>query len=261
MNPKNRTDEQRKKHRLYMQQWRLKNKQSKHEPLERPKGQNKEQGRKSLPSTTNINNTNSTLTNLTRKTKKLKTKKQKKSLNKIKVSVGSFKPKNIVLSKLSNESYSKYRSLYMRSYRIRLKIKELNNNKPHGYRTQRSVLYKSLVEVNKDAKVFFKSIGGVYDRVKKVENKFDSETNTLTFIDTVWKFENRLRDYLKLGKFMYYNFVNLGKTYNFRLHLVSTILLAWDDVLDAAYEVGGTTPMVNVYEDYNKSKLTVVVVY
>ena len=243
-----------------MQQWRLNKKQSTIKPLERPQGQNKKQRRKSLPSNSNTNSTNS-IDSLTRKTKKSKVKKHKKTLNKIKVSVGNFKPKNIVLSKLSNESYAKYRALYMRSYRIRLKIQELNDNKPKGYRSARSLLYKLLVEVNKDAKIFFKSIGGIYDKVKKVENKFDSDTNTLTFIDTVWKFENRLRDYLKFGKFMYYNFVNLGKTYNFRLHKISTILMSWDDVLDAAYEVGGTTPMVNVYEDYDKSKLTVVVVY
>jgi len=244
-----------------MQQWRLKVKKSKHKPLERPQGQNNEQRRKPLPSTTNTIDTNSRLTNSTRKIKKTKPKNRKKVANKIKVSVGSFKPKNIVLSKLSKDSYSKYRSLYMRSYRIRLKIKELNKSKPNGYRTQRSALYKSLVEVNKESKAFFKGLGGIYEKVKKVDNEFNAEINTLTFVDTVWKFENRLRDYLKLGKFMYYNFVNLGKTYNFKIHLVSTILMAWDDVLDAAYEVGGTTPMVNVYEDYNKSKLTVVVVY
>jgi len=248
-----------------MQQWRLNKKQSTLEPLGCPQGQNKEQRRKPLPSninTTNtINSTNNILNSLTRKTKKSKVKKHKKTLNKIKVSVGNFKPKNIVLSKLSKELYSKYRALYMRSYRIRLKIQELNDNKPRGYRSARSLLYKLLVEVNKDAKIFFKSIGGIYDKVKKVSNEFNPGTNTLTFVDTVWKFENRLRDYLKFGKFMYYNFVNLGKTYNFRLHKISTILMSWDDVLDAAYEVGGTTPMVNVYEDYNKSKLTVVVVY
>ena len=264
-NPKKRTDEQKQKHRLYMQQWRLNRKQSTIKPLERPQGQNNSQSlkrkRKTLPSNSNTNSTNSILTNSTRKIKKTKPKNRKKVANKIKVSVGSFKPKNVVLSKLSKDSYSKYRSLYMRSYRIRLKIKELNKSKPNGYRTQRSALYKSLVEVNKESKAFFKGLGGVYDKVKKVDNEFNAETNTLTFVDTVWKFENRLRDYLKLGKFMYYNFVNLGKTYNFKIHLVSTILMAWDDVLDAAYEVGCTTPMVNVYEDYNKSKLTVVVVY
>jgi hypothetical protein len=224
---KKRTDAEREKHRLYMREWRAK--------------------RKSQPGT--------------KKAKSKPVSKGKKTKQKKKVSIGSFKPKNIKLSELTAEQYREYRRLYMRSYRLRKKINELNTKKPKGWRTKRSDIYKDLVEVNKEAKGFFKDIGGKYERVERVESGYDEETNILTSTPTVWQFENRLRDYLKKGQFVYYNFVDLQKTYNINIHNISTILMAWDEVLNSAYEFGGTSPYVNVYENMAKDKLTVEVTY
>lgn len=214
-------------HKLYMREWRKKRKDSGHKD-----------NAKAL------------------KPKKNRLKKKKYVVT----NVGELKPIKAKRAKLTPEQKKEEHKLYMRIWRRKKKIAKLNKEKPKGFKTVRSKIYKEILPLNKEYKTFWVDLGYEYDKSEKQPiGVLDKGIIAESY--TVWKFEDRLRDFLKEGTFMYYFFENINKTYNFKLHFISTILNAWDEVLDAAYLSGGTTPVVYVIEDYNKSKISITVVF
>lgn len=191
---------------------------------------------------------------------KAKRKKKKKVGKKHKVSnVGKLKPKGAKLTLLSIDQKKQEHTLYMRIWRKKKVIAQLNKEKPSGWRTQRSKLYKELIIDNKAYKSFWKSLDFVYDHVDKKEEGIHDGVIVSTF--TVWKFEGILKDFIRNKTYTYYNFINIERTYNLNIHRPSTIIYAWDEVLDEAYIQGASTPSVYVTEDIKKSKVTVEIIY
>lgn len=160
----------------------------------------------------------------------------------------------------SIEQKRERRTLYMRTYRAKLKIASLMDNKPKGWRTERSKIYKGLIDNNKLLRKLDKKIGKPVikiDRIKK--GKVDKVKGIIEKSYVVWTFEGFLRDYLKNESFRYYKFINQNRRYDSTKSKISTILFAWDLSIDGVYGVSSRTPQVLVSEDYKNNTLTMEV--
>lgn len=168
-----------------------------------------------------------------------------------------------------------YQSLYRKILRRKKAIQDINSVKARGYKSKRTKIYRELVELNKEIKQLSKKRGykipeSVLAREKRLKQadtgaaggttkKRDVERKTLTYIDKVWDFEDKLAKIIKSKEFKIIYIKNVNKKFT-QKSAPSTILYWYDMARDMAYNSPFmSTPFVEVEENYMDSIITIEV--
>lgn len=159
----------------------------------------------------------------------------------------------------TDKQKQEYRNLYQKVWRKKQKKDELKKGKK-GYKTERSKLYKEIIELNEQLRDYGQKIG-VKSAIKKKKpvihrHKSDEVARIETESMVAWEFEDELHKYIKSKKLKF--IIIAGKSYDIRKLPPHVIIQAYDKARDDAYsQLMATTPVVNSTINYNSKTLTI----